>query len=186
VDDGFEDFDGEEELTGTGPGEGEHPDFRATVAAGRLTLVPWSPLLARTGPLGVMLRARGEDRVTIADLTVLDGAGGSRELVLEVVAGGPEARRAEKVLVEWARTVGHRRVWLAGRVLDLEPPADPLRPASVVCPNCRMRWSDGTADFWACVRDAGSFPRWCLLCGGDLPQWSVERGRRRARRPRQP
>jgi hypothetical protein len=164
-------FDFDEEDPGLGAFEDleDAPKFRATIADGRLMLIPWTPHLAFAGPLGVMARQRGEDGVTIVDLS----APGPRELIATQVANGSRWPSARRTLLRWARIVGYRRVWLPDRVVDLEPPRRALGEASVHCPTCHMHWTDGSPDFWAFVHENGSFPRWCTICGSGLPQWEV-------------
>jgi hypothetical protein len=177
MDDEFDDFDNDGLLEA--PSDDDEPSFRATIVGNRLRLVCWTGYLAHGGPLGGIARSRGEDAVTIADLTVVLGSDSQRELIVEPIAEGPDPELAEEVLIEWARTVGYARIWLAGRVVDLEPPAQPLGQASIDCPTCHVHWSDGTPAFWAEVFRCGSFPRWCMVCGGDLPQWRVRSRRQR-------
>src|SRR3954471_18876070 len=96
--------------------EHEQPDFRATVAGARVTVIPWMPALVCCGPMAGLLRERERAGVTIADLTRVN----DRELVARVLARGG-ARRAENALVRWAGAAGYTRLWLPSRVVELDP-----------------------------------------------------------------
>lgn len=161
----------------------ETPDFRATIRAGRLTVIAWSPCLFGEGPNGKLVRDRAADGVTIADLRLVGE--GPRELIVSYLAVADRAR-ADRLLIGWARAVGHARVWLPDRVVALEPDC-PLGAARVRCPTCGADWEDSGADFWAQVRRLGQFPNICPICHGDLPQWRwrpTARDATRRRRPR--
>jgi hypothetical protein len=111
--------------------------------------------------------------VAIADLRRWRNDDGSGELSVEFLSGG-DRRRAERVLERWARVAGYSRIWLPDRVVELrgaEPP--PVGTACADCPTCGTAWDDGIPEFWRTVHGAGCFPRTCLLCGGELPQWSL-------------
>jgi hypothetical protein len=77
------------------------------------------------------------------------------------------------VLLAWARLVGYRRVWLPGRVADLDGELAQAAAATADCPTCGAHWEDATFGFWEGVRAAGWFPATCLACGGSLPEWSL-------------
>lgn len=174
----YEDFD---ELGPAAPDPDDPPgapDYRATVVGDRVTLIHWSELLHQ-GPFHrALLSERAEAGVTIADLTVLETD--VRELVVSWLARGGGVA-AERALLRWAAVTGHRRVWLPDRVVT---PAAPraFATATTTCPNCGVRWSESGTGFWARVQASGCFPGYCLLCGGDLPQWSTRRMRDGGRR----
>jgi hypothetical protein len=149
------------------------PDFRVTVRRdGTIRLAEWSPWLAAGGPLYTLLDARGRAGIAIADLTVVRG---EDDLALEVIVdfrcGGE--RRHRDALREWAAHVGYRRVWFDGEVADLEP--SPGGAAQTRCTACRARFVDAGAPLWEFVRARGAFPASCVLCGGDVPQWTPAR-----------
>lgn len=156
------------------------PDFRASVRDGRVTLLPWFNQVFLGGPtrqLGVALDAAG---VSLVDLR-MTGDGPEREVTVAFQADG-DRRRADRAIARWARAVGYRRIWFPDRVEELEGlPA--LRPARTTCNACGANWGEDSPDFWQIVTTAGFFPTICPLCGGDLPQWTVD-FRHRARRPR--
>ena len=66
---------------------------------------------------------------------------------------------------------GHRRLWLPDRLVEIERDPEAITHASVRCDVCHARWSDGTPEFWLGVREAKAFPKWCPVCGCELPQW---------------
>jgi hypothetical protein len=114
----------------------------------------------------------------VADLTT-SGDPPRRELVVRFLARGGGAR-AERTLARWAAATGHSRLWLPDRVVPLSPP-ERFDQARTTCSNCGVEWREGDPEFWANVQQSGSFPTYCLLCGGDLPQWTLSRrGRARA------
>jgi hypothetical protein len=76
-----------------------------------------------------------------------------------------------ETLLAWAATVGYRRAWLAGEVVELEPRAGGT--AETVCTGCRARLTDSDPGFWLMVRRSGRFPCLCPLCGSDVPQWTT-------------
>jgi hypothetical protein len=154
------------------------PDYRATVVGARLTLIHWSPYLAIGPAQRSLLRERERAGVTVADLTT-SGDPPRRELVVRFLARGGGAR-AERTLASWAAATGHSRLWLPDRVVPLSPP-ERFDQARTTCSNCGVEWREGDPEFWANVQQSGSFPTYCLLCGGDLPQWTLSRrGRARA------
>lgn len=124
------------------------------------------------GPWRREFRGRRDAGIAMADLRRARDSHGDGDITVEFLSCGDRAK-AEAVLEEWARLTGYRRVWFNDRVIDLG--SDPPVPvtAAVICPTCGARWDDGIPEFWACVREEGLFPRTCLVCGGELPQWSV-------------
>lgn len=145
------------------------PDLRATVRPdGTVRLVPWGPALVSGGPLLAMLRARAPRGLVVADLEILreDPEGPVGEVAVSFLVG--DERHA---LCGWAASVGYRRIWFPDEVVDLEPL--PPTVARVRCTGCRSAMEDGSPAFWAHVRLTGAFPSMCVLCGSDLPQWSV-------------
>lgn len=158
--------------------EPEPPDFRATIRRdGVVRLVDWGPWLAMGGPLHTLLDARGRVGVCIADLTVVrDEDDAAIELIVDVRCGDrPEHRAA---LAAWAESVGYRRLWLDGEVLELE--SAPGGRAETRCSGCQVRLVDADVSLWEFVRQRGAFPNVCCLCGADLPQWTVPRQTSRA------
>jgi hypothetical protein len=150
------------------------PDFRATIAGDRVTLVAWHRgLMGPWGPCNTHLRARDRAGVGIADLTVIREPGTALELIVKFLSGGHRAD-VRDALVGWAASLGYGRIWLPDEVVDLD---DTQLAAGAVartrCQACRTRWEDGDQDFWLSVRRWGVFPMACPLCGGDLPQWEV-------------
>ena len=159
-----------EDLDGGGEPD---PTYRATiiVRTGRVSVTGWAGWLACGGAFGKLLRERERAGVAIADLTTT-GADDD-ELIARFYADGGDLEAAEEALVEWASHVGYRRIWLSNRVAELEPSGEQIGPAHVRCPTCRAGWADATPEFWLMVRKQGEFPRWCPVCGFELPQWSV-------------
>lgn len=143
------------------------PDYRATVVGSRVTVVPWGPHLAVGPAQRRMLRERADAGVSVADLTV-SGVPPSRDLMVRFLAGG--GRGAQTALRRWAARTGHRRIWFPDRVVGLHPPRR-FGQARTTCSNCGVEWRESDPEFWAGVQSAGTFPSYCLLCGGDLPQW---------------
>jgi hypothetical protein len=159
--------DGDEDDDTDEPGT---PDFRGVVSAGRLHLNPWTPWLADSGPFGQMLLDREDAAVVIVDLAI---TGANRdELVVRFRTEPASRAESEVLLLEWARAVGYRRVWLPDRLVPIDAPA-PMGRASVRCPTCGARWRERDASFWHEVRTSGHFPWVCPICAGDLPQWEV-------------
>jgi hypothetical protein len=159
----------------TPPGMSEYepsgPLLRATVTAHRVKLNHWQPNLVGLGPRNRLL-ADLDDDVALADLTVERREDGN-ELVVAVIAGDLVGARLDRLL-GWARDAGYRRVWLAERVICLEPDEQAVGTARISCDTCGVTWSDASPGFLAQVRLNGFFPRWCLACGGALPEWEVE------------
>ena len=141
--------------------------LRATIAGGQVTLNP--PLTGTiTGGPAAMALARLQG-VVIVDLR--HAGQDDRELVATVPPNAPPLRAAaRRVLADWAALVGYRRLWLADRVLELDPPP-PVGTATVRCPTCASEWADSSEAFWAVVRANGHFPGYCPACGGSLPEW---------------
>ena len=147
------------------------PHYRATLRDGRVTVIPWGPHLS-VGPVHRrLLRERAASGVAVADL-VVSGAPPAREVVVRWLARAPGA---EAALIRWASWTGHSRMWLPGKVIPLSAPKR-FGQAVTTCSNCGVEWRESDPEFWAAVQSAGTFPSFCLLCGGDLPQW--ERARR--------
>ena len=158
---------------------GDEPDadnegctYRATFANGCLTLNDWTPALANAGPIANHFRGRAEEGVAIADVTVIRNAHGEPEGIVDFMTHGDQGA-AEDALIAWAQLVGHRRIWLEGRVVDTDGlPASGAVGAT--CPTCGAHWEEHNLEFQTYVRSQGVFPSWCPLCGGTLPQWRSE------------
>jgi hypothetical protein len=148
------------------------PWCRATIAGDAVTLNPWTAQLVRGGPAAMSLERLHDTGVALADLFA-DGEPGEEEVIVRYVAQSPRSAATDAALVAWAQTVGYRRVWLPGRVADLDVAAAPLGTAETACPTCGLTWRDDTPEFWRSVRHAGAFPGFCLACGGSLPEWRV-------------
>jgi len=147
------------------------PTWRATIRRGTLMLTNWEPFLIGPGPFASQFSGRERVGITIADLT-LHGQEGE-EVSVRYWATGTGREQADEALVNWAADVGHKRVWLPDRLVEIEPDPDRIETETVHCPTCRARWSDSTPEFWLTVRRGGAFPKWCPICGCELPQWSV-------------
>ena len=156
--------------------EDPDPDFRATYRARRLTVMRWWPGLTVMGPPSSFFRQRQKAGTVIADLTQHEGKLGA-ELSITFRSAGRNRLSAEKAIAEWAASVGFKRLWLGHSLIELEATVGPNDTASVTCPTCGQLWSDEGYVFWSMVVSQRSFPSYCPLCGGDLPQWRVE-GRR--------
>jgi len=156
--------------------EETYPRFRATVADGRVGLVDWQPHMQTMGTVGRHLRECRERGVEVADLTVIDERPDERELLVSFLAAGEARDDAKHTLTAWARSTGYRRVWLDEEVVEVEP--DPGNgTCSVVCPACGSDFVEKLSELWPVVQKWGCFPSCCIVCGADLPQWSVERRR---------
>lgn len=146
--------------------------LRATITPRALWVNPGFPGLIQGGPASMTLE-RLAGRAVLVDLRTT-GAGDD-ELVATVPANAPRIDRAARArLAEWAALVGYRRLWLPGEVVELDEGAPVGRTATVRCPTCTSRWSDGSPRFWERVREMGHFPGYCCACGGVLPEWTVE------------
>jgi hypothetical protein len=132
----------------------------------------WAEWLAAGGMWNELLESRKRAGVAIADLT-LTGEDDS-ELIVRFLSEGRAREEAERVLCTWARRVGYRRMWFPDRVVTLDGPSEIVSSAEVRCRVCGSRWHDSTPDFWEIVRNQGSFPKWCFICGWELPQWDVQ------------
>lgn len=158
------------------------PSWRATIRGRRLMLTGWAPWLVRTGPLAKLLREREAEGVTIADLTV--HGEDDDEISVRFLALGTEPERAEQLLIDWAERLGYRRLWLSDRLVSLGDRPEKLGAAAVRCPTCRVGWEDDSPEFWLYAKEAGTFPKWCPICGCELPQWTVASRRASASTPR--
>ena len=147
--------------------EPEPPDLRITIRSGRVYVEPWAPWLWTEGPVGSLISQRAAAGVTVADawLTGED----DRELIVRYLLVA-DSGHAGRLLIRWAESVGHRRIWFPDRVMNVEQ-RRPLGLASVRCPTCGAEWEDGSPGFWEGVRTNGRFPTICVICNGDLPQW---------------
>lgn len=156
------------------PAASTAPNFRATIALRRVTLVIWGPWLAAGVQLPALLRQRGDHDSMLADLSVLeDDRGIARELVVDVLSGdSPEARYS---LLRWATAAGYERVWLPDDVVEIGDDSLIGGLARTRCRTCGARFESASADFWVVVRCSGAFPVTCSLCGADLPQATVRR-----------
>jgi hypothetical protein len=95
------------------------------------------------------------------------------EVIVRFLSEGRSREDADAALCRWARRVGYRRVWLPDRVVTLDPEPEVSRRAEVRCRICGSRWHDSTPEFWQMVRGMGTFPKWCVICGWELPQWEI-------------
>ena len=162
-----------EELAGQFGNETPIPTWRATIRRGKMMLTGWAPFLTTNGPMGKLFEDCERAGVAIADLTVLGDEGGA--LGVRYWAKGPDPEETYEVLASWAEDVGYEKLWLEDCiVVDLQRRPERLKRATVICPVCRSRWSDATPEFWLTVRNAKQFPKWCPLCGCEMPQWTVE------------
>jgi len=155
------------------PGQGAWsnvPLFRAIIKGDVLTLVPPYNAVRGSEDIRRHLEQPVNSGLALADLTTDPRTDGRKDLI--VAPHGEVSENAQEVLVRWAEAVGYRRVWLPDRVVDLDFP--PLYVAEVTCPTCGFHQRGEGIEFWASIRDRGSFPGMCELCGGILPQWHVE------------
>ena len=149
------------------------PTWRATIRRGKLMLTAWAPFLITNGPVANLFADRDRAGVAIADLTILGDE--NDEVSVRYWASGANRDDADEVLATWAEDVGFRRLWLPDcTVVELQLRPERLDRASVNCPTCRSRWSDATPEFWLHVRESRMFPKWCPICGCELPQWVVK------------
>jgi hypothetical protein len=150
------------------------PDFRATSSEREIVLVPWRPeLIRRCGPSNELLRFRGAG-VVVADLTIIRDPGGYELIVSELAP--PSDGKLGAALADWAASLGYRRIWCGGDLIELDRSLDATGGAvRTRCRACRSEWWDDSPEFWSMSHALGVFPIWCPLCGGFLPQWSVAR-----------
>ncbi len=181
----MDDFDGSddlEEIFSPDPDEERAPPcYRLTIRDGRVMLTNWVPWLARNGPNTKLLQERDEAGVAIADLTVLGED--DKEIAVRFYTDGGDLAEAERVVLDWATTVGYRRVWLSDRLESIEPAPEKLGTAHVRCPACGVTWRDSSPEFWLTVRGNGAFPHWCAICGCEMPQWILAPTKPKRRRP---
>lgn len=164
-------MDDEHEIDWEASEEGLEPEYRATIRNGTVLLTHWAPWLVAGGVWNELLAARKRAGVAIADLT-LTGRN-ETELLVTFLSRGRDPAAAEDALCDWAHQVGYRRVWLPDRVVTLDASPDPFAHAEVRCRICGARWHDSAPDFWTMVREQRHFPKWCFICGWELPQWEV-------------
>jgi hypothetical protein len=174
----MDDFDFGDFETGLEPPDPDDPppapDYRAKVVGSRVTVICWGPHLMAGPAMRALLRERERAGVTVADLSV-DGSAPGREVVVRYLARGGGAA-AERVLARWAASTGHARIWFPDKVIALSAPKR-FGSVHTTCSNCGVEWRESDPEFWAGVQEAGTFPSFCLLCGGDLPQWRRVRAR---------
>jgi len=149
----------------------DHPSFRATICAdGSIWLAHWEPWLDEDIPWHTLVAAQPRPRRCLLDIALLrehDHAVEPPELIVAPLTEFQPAHR--EALITWARTVGYRRVWLGDEVLELEPTSG--GSAESRCRVCGNRMVGKGTDFWSRVRRSGCFPRRCLVCGCEIPQW---------------
>ncbi len=170
-------FGGEPELVAT------DPDFRATFRRGRLQVIHHFTTMADNGPVTSLFGERARKGVTIADLSRHSSEDAPDELSVVFRSRGRVGSDAEEAITEWAAAVGYARVWFPDYMVEVEPTLRASNIARVRCPNCAQGWSAGGRSFWVCVWRAKCFPNICTLCGGDLPQWTIDRPPAEQRRP---
>ena len=150
------------------------PDFRVTCSDSGLVFIPWHPwLIGRHSPSdGAFMR--GAPSFVLADLTILrDGPDGLEAVVKELTK--PKDICFRQTLIGWASSLGYRRVWWRDEVVDLNVASGAFGGvARARCRICGADWFDDSPEFWLVSSERGVFPLWCPLCGGFLPQWSVE------------
>ena len=149
-----------------------NPWCRATISCDGITLNPWTPQLIHGGPAAIALERLAGTGVALADLYA-EGPPGDEELFVRYVSHSPRDEASDSAVIEWAHTVGYRRVWLPDRVIDLDVAQARIGPAETTCRTCGLTWSDDTPEFWRQVRSAGAFPGYCLGCGASLPEWRL-------------
>jgi hypothetical protein len=149
------------------------PDFRATLSDDELMLQAWHPgLVPDWGAVASL--ARTPDSPPIADLSILRDAKGGNELIVTGILNA-ETPVFTDALCSWAASLGYTRVWLADRLVTLDPftSAGSSGCAEASCRSCRRTWRDSSPMFWqGCIR-GGFFPLYCMCCGATLPQWSA-------------
>lgn len=155
------------------------PRLRATYGKGRLMLLAHGDALAEAGPILTMLGQReADERPVIADLADSRNAAdpyGRWELTVRVLSPDGLGAEAEGAILDWAANVGYGRVWLPDRVEQIDIRRPFHRLAQVECGNCGQVWRNSGRKFWQKVHRLRCFPPFCLLCGGDLPAWEVDR-----------
>ena len=124
------------------------------------------------GPRGNLLRALERAGIAVADLE-LHTVEGQHESVVSFVTRSPTDSHCEQ-LVDWATRVGHRRIWLDRRVVDLQNELPGIGPVATTCTCCGARWQEDSWDFWSSVVGYGNFPYTCPICGSFMPQWQPE------------
>lgn len=139
----------------------------------RVVLNDWTPTLATRGPVGNHFRQCAAAGVAIADVTLTRSAGGELESIVRFLTHGDQAN-VEDTLIAWARLAGHRRIWLEDRVVETGVELPEAGVLGVTCATCAARWEEHHHEFHTFVRSQGIFPSVCPLCGGVLPQWSLE------------
>ncbi len=182
--------------------------------------VHWGPHLKIRGPLATLLDARGRAGVTVVDLTHLhegddptvemtaaeefeafisetgdeeysiedDTLKPITDLIVEVVCLG--SQEGLDAIVEWAELAGYKRVWLPGKLVELDPDPAPQGQLHTRCTGCRGRLVEAAESLTSFSRVYGFFPLVCPLCGCDMPQWTpvpdrTAPARRAARQTRQ-
>jgi hypothetical protein len=130
----------------------------------------FDPALARPG--SIQTAEANEHGVAIADVAYLGGPG-EYELLVTAESLGGLSEEARGVLLQWAKAVGHRRVWLSDQVIDLSDEEAEAGKATVQCPTCLSEFTAEGFSFWQAVRSCGFLPTACKSCGGLLPQWDV-------------
>jgi hypothetical protein len=146
-----------------------HPDLRAVIQPGGITLNTWHPGLITGGPA---LKALAElpPAIVLADLTIISDEDG-REVIVCYVAPAAGTAVAQAELLKWAQRVGYRRVWFPDAVIDV-PSGVESGEVSTTCGVCGLEWQDGGAGLWAFVAEYGFFPTSCPACGSCMPEWS--------------
>jgi hypothetical protein len=152
------------------------PVCRAAITAERITFNLWNPALMPVVPGAEPLRSGAERGVFLADIYLLNGeARDGREIaVTPLDPEAPVPVFVHELLRTWAAAVGHTRVWLPDGVLEVATDSVPVGAARVTCPTCGSRWSDAEESFFAMVREHGFFPPACWVCGGSLPEWTLD------------
>ncbi len=118
------------------------------------------------GPSGCFLR-QAFQATSVADLTVIEDEY-QPEVIATIKAGSAQA--IVDPLTSWAQALGYRRLWLPDNVIDIEV-ADGPKSYGTTCPTCHAEWSDDSPEFWQASVRQGSFPAFCWVCGGLMPQW---------------
>lgn len=144
----------------------ESPFARAAIRDGVITLHAWSPRLIRGGPRVGTLDSLS---AALADLSCT----GDNDLIVTPVIRGQLNGSAAAALALWAGTVGYRRLWLPGQIIDLDDRPALIGCVAVRCPTCSAHWRDAQVEFWEHVREQGAFPGRCMACGGVLPEWEL-------------